>query len=75
MRNIRILFRGLWRTLCGAFVATGAGAAGYGYTLIPDGGGYESILVAIGATALLVLSLFLMWGMGGGVRPLRKEGV
>ena len=74
--NLRTLFRGMWRALCGAFVAASAGAAAYGYTLIPAGGGYEGALVAIGATALLVLSLFLMWGLGGGVRPVRvKEGV
>ena len=73
---LRTLFRGMWRTLCGAFVAASACAAGYGYTLIPAGGGYEGILVAIGATALLGMSLFLMWSLGGGVRPIRiKEGV
>ena len=68
MKNIRILFRGLWRTLCGAFVAAGAGTAGYGYTLIPDDGGLEAGLVVIGATALLFVSLYLMWCMGGGCR-------
>lgn len=74
--NLRTLFRGMWRALCGAFVAASAGAAAYGYTLIPAGGGYEGTLVAIGATALMGLSLFLMWGLGGGVRPVRvKEGV
>ena len=75
-KNLRILFRGMWRTMCGAFVAASSGAAAYGYTLIPAGSGYEDAMVAIGATALLGLSLFLMWGLGGGVRPVRvKEGV
>ena len=73
-KNIKTLFRGLWRTVCGTTVAIGIGSAGYGYTLVPAAGGYEGVLVAIGSSALLMLSLFLMWSVGGGVHPIRKEG-
>ena len=74
MKNIKILFRGLWRALCGSFVVGGVAGAGYGFTLARAiGGGSESVFVAFGSTALLALSLFLMWSMGGGCRPAQKD--
>ena len=67
-KNVKALFRGLWRTLCGAFVAAGVGAACYGYTLIPTVDGYEAVIRFLIATIMLGLSLHLMWCMGGGRR-------
>ena len=68
MKNVRIFFRGLWRTLCGAAVAAGAGLSGYTYTLVPEGDGYMAVARFLVATAVMIASLHLMWRMGGGRR-------
>ena len=68
MKNVRIMFRGLWRTLCGAFVAGGIAASTYAYTLIPAVDGWEAVSRFLVATSMALLSLSLVWWMGGGHR-------
>lgn len=66
--NARCFFRGLWRTLCGAFVASGIAAAAYVYTLVPGMDGWDAVIRFVVATIMAFLSLYLVWGLGGGHR-------
>lgn len=58
------MLRGIWRTLCGAAIASVGGAAYVGYTLIPNADGYIAVARFALASVLLVISLMLMYRMG-----------
>ena len=64
------LLRGLWRSVSGAFVfgAVGCSALGFALARTAERPG-EDICLAVGSSALLILSVLLMHGLGSG----RKE--
>ena len=64
------LLRGLWRSVSGAFVfgAVGCSALGFALAGTVERPG-EAVCLAVGSSALLILSVLLMHGIGSG----RKE--
>lgn len=64
------LLRGLWRSVSGTFVfgAVGCSALGFALARTAERPG-EDICLAVGSSALLILSVLLMHGIGSG----RKE--
>ena len=66
MRNIKILFRGMWRTLHGAGLAAAICQSVYTLTLVRAADGYDAVLFFLLASAMLLMCFRLMWCMGGG---------
>lgn len=59
------LFLGLWRSACGAFIFASAGFALYGFDLASAADQIDQIIcIDLGSSALLMLTLLLMHGIG-----------
>ena len=70
-KHIKTFFRGLCRTVAGTCISVGIYHAIYGFSAVPDEGGYAAVGGFVMSAALLVSSLTLVWFMGAS-RP-RKE--
>ena len=66
---VATLFRGLWRTLCGAAITAGIVSSYLGYTMIPNESGYLAVASFACCSVVLTVSLVLMYIMG--CRPKR----
>ena len=72
-KNIKILFRGLWRTLCGTGVTSGLIASGINFSRVCAEDGYTAVVRFGVAVLAMILSLILMWFMGSGRKHPKEE--
>ena len=72
--NVKTLLRGLVRVIWGALTAGLIGLAVYGFTSIPNEGGYVAVFDFVATVAILVLVLasVYMLGVGSFQKPRRK---
>lgn len=64
--NVRTLFQGFRRVLCGAAIAALIAVAADGFTKVPGESGYMAVLYFASSVAFLALALRSMWVIGGG---------
>ena len=68
--HVRILIRGLWRTLYGALIAGLIGISVYGFIAIGSEAGYVAVFDFIATCATLTVAVSNMYMLGMG----RKKG-
>lgn len=64
--NVKAVFRGFRRMLCGTAVAATGGASGIIFTWISDASGYLAVLNFLAAVGLLAVTVYFLWLLGGG---------
>ena len=64
--NLRTLFRGFRRMLCGAAIAAIGGFGVSICTWVPGASGYLAVLYFLASMGLLAVTGYLLWLIGGG---------
>ena len=64
--NLRAMFRGALRVMCGATIAGLIGVSAYCFANVPSNGGYMAVMTFLSGAVFLAASLWSMWAIGGG---------